>query len=547
MTSRELLTWVGVVAAFFGVFLGAVHLGALITPTGSTYSWNPIVLGLAFVQGTPWPASSLILAIALGAVAVMLLFFLISRASGQGDAGRRRMRSNAAAKPLQAQARSRELEALHPGVNVPPGQQLGRTLQYPHGWVLQGWRDLGVCIFGPGRGKTTSQVVRKIADAPGAAVMTSNKTDGMREVLAVRAGQPIYVFDPQDLTGQMGAAHAFRFNPLSQVQTLADARELAAIFEASTRTADQRSDPQFDTMGRDLLAGFFLAAALGSKPMSTAFAWLARSDAHEAMDILRGNAVGSVAESVQGVLDQPEKTRGSVFATAQRMASPLMDDSLTAWTRDDEPGARVFDPAEFVRSKSTLLLASKEGAGSGRAFVAALVRAVCKAGERTARTHGGRMPVPLVMELDECANIVRWPELPSLYSFYGSIGIILTSYFQSAAQGAEAFGADGMKTLWDAAGIRMYGGGSADEQWLRQLAAIIGDYDAQVQSTSYGRGGASRSLQTQRRARMDVAYLARLPEWHAIVVPGKGEPIEMRLVPWFKDKPLKARIEGSQA
>ncbi|WP_255411754.1 TraM recognition domain-containing protein [Cryobacterium sp. Y11] len=60
--------------------------------------------------------------------------------------------------------------------------------------------------------------------------------------------------------------------------------------------------------------------------------------------------------------------------------------------------------------------------------------------------------------LDESANIVRWPELPSVYSYYGSIGIILNAYFQSRAQAIDAFGKDGWQTLWDAAAHRVYGG-----------------------------------------------------------------------------------------
>ncbi|WP_282860421.1 type IV secretory system conjugative DNA transfer family protein [Pseudoclavibacter helvolus] len=547
MTNRDYLTMFGFFAAALAVFLGAVHLGALLTPTGVSYAWNPIVLALEFVKGAPWPPASLVLAIVFGVAASALLWFVLTRTSPRQDVGRRKLRTNAAARRLQTKERSRELEALHPGVDIPAGQRLGRSMQSPHDWILQGWRDLCVCIFGPGRGKTSSQVIRKMLEAPGAAVMTSNKIDGMPEILAGRSDQPVYVFDPQNITGELGAPHAFRFNPLSQLVTLADALELAGIFEASSRMPDQRGDPQFDTMGRGLLAGLFLAAAYGKLPMSTAYAWLTRSDVHDAMDLLREHGFNSVAESVQGVMDQPDKTRGSVFATAQRMALPLMDDSLTAWTVDSDPGVRVFDPSEFLRSKSTLLLASKEGAGSGRAFVAALVRAVCKAGEQQARVYGGRLPVPLVMELDECANIVRWPELPSLYSFYGSIGIILSSYFQSAAQGIEAFGREGWKTLWDAAGIRIYGGGSADKDWLGDISGLIGDYDAQTYSTSYGRGGGSRSTQTQRRARLSVSDLASLPEWQALVLPGKGEPVLMQTVPWWKDKALAARIEGGKS
>lgn len=545
MSGRESLTFLGVVGMILATFLFSVHIGAHFTPTGEVYGWNPVTLAIGFVSGTPWPEASTTAAAVIGGIFFVLFLLAVFRSSGTGDIATAPLRSNRSARPLHEKARKRELKALHPDADIPGGQRIGRTMASGRKWVYQGWRDLGVCIFGPGRGKTSSQVVRKMIEAPGAAVMTSNKIDGIPEVLAARAGVETFVFDPQDLTGGLGAPHAFRFNPLSQVRTLVEARELAAIFEASTRReSDRGGDSQFDTAGRNLLAAFFFAAAITKQPLGTVFAWLSRMDGREAIGILRDNGAGNAAESMQGVLNWPEKTRGSAFATAQRMAATLEDDSLVRWTRDDEEGVRVFDPDAFVQGRGTLVLASKEGEGSGGALVAALVRAVCKAAEHRARANGGRLAVPLVIELDECANIVRWPELPSLYSFYGSLGIVVTSYFQSRAQGSNAFGESGMKTLWDSAGIRIYGGGSGDEAWLRELSSLIGEYDAQTHSKSYGRGGSSRSTQTQRRPRLDVASLAKLPEWQAVVFSGKANPIVMQLVPWWRDKPLAARIKA---
>ncbi|PPF91287.1 hypothetical protein C5C03_00225 [Clavibacter michiganensis] len=72
---------------------------------------------------------------------------------------------------------------------------------------------------------------------------------------------------------------------------------------------------------------------------------------------------------------------------------------------------RRFDPDAFVRSRDTAVLISRNGAGSGGAFVAALVRSIARAGERAAAADDGRIRVPVVLDLDETANIVRWPEL----------------------------------------------------------------------------------------------------------------------------------------
>ncbi|WP_291800952.1 TraM recognition domain-containing protein [Cellulomonas sp.] len=47
--------------------------------------------------------------------------------------------------------------------------------------------------------------------------------------------------------------------------------------------------------------------------------------------------------------------------------------------------------------------------------------------------------MPLVVVLDEAANVCRWSELPNLHSHYGSRGICGLTILQSWSQGVEAF------------------------------------------------------------------------------------------------------------
>ena len=55
--------------------------------------------------------------------------------------------------------------------NLPAGQRIGTLVGASSTWVWQGWRDVAVYIFGTGRGKTSSLVVRHMLEAVGAAVM----------------------------------------------------------------------------------------------------------------------------------------------------------------------------------------------------------------------------------------------------------------------------------------------------------------------------------------------------------------------------------------
>ncbi len=175
-----------------------------------------------------------------------------------------------------------------------------------------------------------------------------------------------------------------------------------------------------------------------------------------------------------------------------------------------------------MSSKDTLYALSREGAGSAGAIVTALTSAVCEAAEQKAIANldrSGRLAVPLVCVLDEAANVCRWPELPALYSHYGSRGINLITFLQSYAQGVSVWGQDGMATLWSAATIRIYGGGVADQRWLSELSDLIGDHDETHRSITHRRGERSVSVDVRQRRTITAAQLAALPRDRIICSP----------------------------
>ena len=119
------------------------------------------------------------------------------------------------------------------------------------------------------------------------------------------------------------------------------------------------------------------------------------------------------------------------------------------------------------------------------------------------------------MELDEVGNTVMLPELPDWYSYSGSLGIVINSYFQSVAQGRKVFGKEGMNELMGAASFLVYGGGGTEEDFVSSLSKIIGQYDHKVttHSSSYNaRSGHGRSSsgQVQRRDILSAADLSNL-------------------------------------
>lgn len=492
----------------------------------------------------PWWGVPLIVAVVVLVLAGGVLFLVRTRGGNPVDRMQRHLRAGNNLAPVLYPRRRKDAQQLHPNaVDLPPGQKIGTLVGAGSAWVWQGWRDVAIYIFGPGRGKTTGSVVRHVLEAPGPAVMTSNKVDGVKEVLAgrKRMGEQ-WVYDPTQVYRREPWPD-FIYDPLWDVEDLTTAQELAAIFEASTKDADSKSDAQFDSQGRDLFAYALLAAKLDGMGLGHVYSWITKQEHAEIRAIMQRHGQTGPASALVGLQGQPDKTRGSVYATAQRMASAIANDTLLAWT--SAPGVRKFNAEAFVRGTDTAVLISRNGAGSGGAFVAALVRSISRAGERAAAADGGRITTPVVFELDEVANIVRWPELPDVVSFYGSMGLILGMYFQSWGQIVRVFGNEGADTLWSASSIRVYGGGeSTQSPFLMRFSESIGNYDEWSTNTSSGRNGSTRSRVSKSKPILPPDVLAHLPKWRAVFDGSDVGPVLIRTRPWFLDSVLKAMIDG---
>jgi type IV secretory pathway TraG/TraD family ATPase VirD4 len=416
----------------------------------------------------------------------------------------------------------------------PPGIPLGRSI--PGGRPLYAlWEYVMIALAGPRVGKTTSLVIPAVLEAPGAVVTTSNKRDVVDATRDPRAavGQ-VWIFDPQGIALE---EPTWWWNPLSYVTDDVRAFRLAEHFASSARADGAVQDAYFEPAGRDLLAGMLLAAALQERPITQVFEWLSEPTNQAPVDVLRSHEYDLIAADVEGVIMAPEKQRGGVYGTARQMAACLKIRAIARWvtpqgaTGDYRP---QLDPHAFVRSTDTLYSLSKEGQGSAGALVTALTAAVVEAAEEHAtRQPGGRLQRPMLVVLDEAANVCRWSTLPDLYSHYGSRGIPIMSVFQSWAQGQVVFGREGMRKLWSASNVKLYLGGIAEADFLRELSELVGDYDKETASVSYSRGQRSTNHQLRRERIMDASELAALPRGRAVMLASGTRAALLETVPWM--------------
>ena len=532
-----LLVGIGGVVAAIVVLNVAVRLGHQLDGTGGELPSDPFAFTLGVVMGrVPWPASATWIVIVLLAVVLALVVLAIIGVVRYRKGRTRVDRASSymgRGKDVEGLSkRNAQAQATRLGVTGSLGVPIGKTLgQMP---LYGTWEDMHIDIWGPRTGKTTSRAVPAILEAPGGVLVTSNKRDVVDATRDVRAeAGPVWVFDPQGIALENPT---WWWNPLSYVTDEVRAAKLADHFASGSRDPGAKTDAYFDPAGQDLLAGLLLAAALDSRPITDVYGWLTRPTEEEPIGILRRGGYDLTADQVRGVITAPEKQRGGIYGTAQQMASCLTNRQVAAWVNPQgEPDLRPqFDPAAFVRDGGTLYSLSKEGRGTAGPLVTALTVAVVEAAEELAAgSAGGRLSVPLLGVLDEAANVCRWRELPNLYSHYGSRGIVLMTILQSWSQGVDVWGDSGMRKLWSASNVKVYGGGVSEDAFLESLSKLIGDYDRQASSVSSGRGGRSVNQQLHRERILDVADLAAMPKGRAVVLSSGNRPTLIRTQPWM--------------
>jgi len=253
--------------------------------------------------------------------------------------------------------------------------------------------------------------------------------------------------------------------------------------------------------------------------------------ASDAAHILDRHGWPRLASEVRATVASPSDQRGGVFETALNWASVFTMSTVQEWITDPRDGRPHFEVGDFVASRDTayvLSQGSSDGGSSAGPIASLLTVAICEAAENLAAEQGGRLHVPLVAQLDEAGNVIRWPAMPEKYTHYGSRGILLSAMFQSMSQGVTAFGKEGWDTLWDAAGIAIYGGGTKTRDRLEDLSQLIGNYQYQSVSRSSGRGGGSTSRSTQTERILDVAALAAIPKGRAIAFNGSAAPVVVK-------------------
>ncbi|WP_225727368.1 MULTISPECIES: type IV secretory system conjugative DNA transfer family protein [unclassified Nocardia] len=542
--------------AILGTLWLALHIGNWLSVHPQNIPLNPIAIVVDLVKGKlHWPHASTVLVLVV--VALVLAYVFVKRnmkarkskgrlgvddkadVMGNGGAIAALTEAGVREKADQLGVRMDSHAILDHGWNQDPVPGVPIGIGVADGTMLYGsFEDLHLDIWGPRQGKSTSRVIPAILSAIGPVLATSNKRDVVDATRDVREskGSRTYVFDPQRVADEDATWY---WDPLAWVDARRDgcemrAARLAGHFADGDDGSDAKTDAFFDPEAEDLLAGLFLAAAVGQRPIVQVWEWVTNPQDTEPIELLRTARHHYTASGLAQQYNTDTRTKSGIFGTAKKMIRCLKLSNVHPWIT---PGGdrRQFDELEFIERNGTLYSLSLEGRGSAGPLVSALTEAVIDVAMRkAARSPGGRLPVPLLAVLDEAANVVRWKDLPKQYSHFGSRGIVVMTVLQSWAQGVRCWGEAGMEALWAAANIKVLGSGVDDTKFLQARSDAIGEHEVISQSMSESKGGKSYSRSLSSSKTFSVQALAQLPRGRVIVFPSGAPPVLVRTVPWWE-------------
>lgn len=476
---------------------------------------SPMALGVAAVLG----------------LALVALHLLEEHLRGGGGKGRVRAARWASKRDL------RELRVAGPDRGRLVLGRQGRRL-------LATSAQASVLVVGPSRisNKTSGFTIPAVLEWDGPVVATSVKSDLLMATIARRRemGEAM-IFDPTGATG-MGTVKA---TPLSGCGSWRGALRVAHLLSTSARSGSGGlEDSQFwHAAAEKLLSPILFAAASSGGEMADVIRWL--NDGPDAEAEVRQHLQDAGNEGALSAWranwNREERQRSSIYTTAETIVRAFSDPRvLEASSRADYTPAALLDGGA-----NTLYLCgtAHEQERLGSLFAAMLSELVGVVYELAAQT-GRPLDPPLLLALDEAANTAAMPELDVVASTGGGVGIQLVTVFQDLAQ-VEARWGKRAQTIMNNHQAGVYCSGISDPETLRYVSGVVGEGEFRQRSeTAAERGRGSSTESSAFRALTPANVVREGRPGTALLIYGHRPPARIELRPWFRDRELKAMVEG---
>jgi type IV secretion system protein VirD4 len=162
---------------------------------------------------------------------------------------------------------------------------------------------------------------------------------------------------------------------------------------------------------------------------------------------------------------------------------------------------------------------------------------------------GRRLDPPLLLVLDEAANIAPVRDLDTLASTGAGLGIQIVTVCQDLAQLATRYGSERSRTIANNHRAKVLLSGVSDMSTLDLISGLAGEQALREETMTHDLrdGRRTRSSSTVFRRLAPADELRRIPPGDGVLVYGHLPPVRLRLRPWFQDRAMTRRAGRRKA
>ncbi|RMH80566.1 MAG: type IV secretory system conjugative DNA transfer family protein [Actinomyces sp.] len=443
---------------------------------------------------------------------------------------------------------------------APPPRVSGRSWRANRG--RRGDRG-AVALVGPSRSGKTTAAVAGILDWDGPAVLSSVKADLLAATQGWRSrlGE-VRVYDPTGST--VPRATSAWWSPLQQAGTVAGAQRAArALCDAAPKGGVEGGLDFWLAQAEILLSGLLFVAHHAHRDMDAVCEWVLTQDrpgelgpgeVRAALEVLcrSNNAVVArgaleAAKGLVSVWEMEERTRSSIYATAQTVIWPWTDPGVAASARAPRstgrgPTASGVDLPWLLSGPNTVYLCSpiEDQRRLAPAFGGLLNDLINQAYRHVAAT-GGPLDPPLLVVIDEAGN-TPLRALPEYASTLAGIGVLLVTIWQSLAQIEVAYG-KAADTILTNHLTKVFYAGLSDPASLRYVDQVLGEAEVDTRSHSATERlhGGSDQFATVRVPLTPPHVLRQMRPGDALLLHGTLPPAHVRTRPFYGSRRLIER------
>lgn len=404
---------------------------------------------------------------------------------------------------------------------------------------------------------------------PGPLITSTVKNDHVDVSLEWRLSlsEECYIYDPMQLFPEY-KQYWVGWDPLSQIRSFSDANRVAAALMESEQQQSggggSGNEEYFRAQALMVLAPMLLSAAIAKRSFRTVYEWSMTLDGEATNPEVVG-ADGEVSptsimyQALDPLYEYQDRTGDStplnqlnqVFAKAEQEASGVWgsvrkslqpyNDEKSVMSTSGSTMPRMLDPEKFFTTPhATLYVIAPQVATESkrmRPVFAAFLTWLIEQAQNVAGARNGKLPYPVLANLDEVKNVGALPGLAHTLSLTRSIGFFVKHAWQDDAQIESAYGKDDAKTIVSNSRTWVILPGMSDSAHLDQLANLLGERKV------WGKKKKGENSMSERVKAGSASMIKELKDGQVLIITDNLPPFVIDANRYYLDKIMYSRFE----